>query len=144
MPTAVDVARRFLELSVGDLSELADLYADEVVIEIPFAVPPVPTSRETTRDELRALFTRANAGRRYTHVSGVSIHELTDPQKVVVEYTLHGVLEPSGAEFDLAYIMVITVVDGLITHSRDYNDFVRAARVLGQTERLISFLSDGD
>jgi len=140
MSAATDVAEKFLELSVRDLAALAELYAEDVVIEMPFAAPLFPTRRTTTREELRAQFARPS-GRTYTRVDNVRILESSDPDVAIIEYDLHGNVNETGRDFTLSYIQIITVKGGLITHSRDYNSIVQAAQAFGMEEQLRGALS---
>jgi hypothetical protein len=140
---ATDTARRFIEATTTDPNTLADVYADRVVIEMPFAAPLFPVVREATREELHSGFTRAG-GPRYTQVSDVRIHETTDPTTAVLEYRLYGTAAGDEREFALDYIMVITVEDGRIVHSRDYVSLVQAAQAMGMTEQLTTALNPTD
>jgi ketosteroid isomerase-like protein len=65
----------------------------------------------------------------YTAVKNATIHETTDPQVAIVEFTVVGTLLPTGKQFELPSINVIRVVDGLIAESRDHSDGVRAAKL---------------
>jgi uncharacterized protein len=117
----------------GDPSGMADCYAADVVIEMPFASAGLyPERIETTREELRARFAAGAATRRYSRVDRLLIHETADPEVVVAEYALSGETVPAGEPFTLPFAMVVTVRDGRIVHSRDYTDQVAAARVLGR------------
>ncbi|GAA1551247.1 nuclear transport factor 2 family protein [Kribbella lupini] len=140
MSEATEAAQRFIEATVTDLNRLADVYADRVVIEMPFAAPLFPVVREMTRDELRTQFTRAGRPR-YTGVSDVRLHETAAANTAVLEYRLHGVTAEDEREFTLDYVMVITTRDGQIVHSRDYSNLVQAAQAMGTTEQLIAALS---
>ncbi len=140
MSEATQAAQRLIEATVNDPSALADVYADRIVIEMPFAAPLFPALREVTREELRAGFTRAG-GPRYTGVSEVRIHEATAENTAILEYRLHGVTAEEEREFTLDYIMVITTEGGQIVRSRDYSNLVQAARAMGMTEQLIAALS---
>jgi ketosteroid isomerase-like protein len=138
---ATETAARFLSQTISDISALADLYAEEVVIEMPFAAPLFPQVRHTTREELRAGFTRT-ANRRYTRIENARILETTDPTVAVIEYDLHGVRETDDSEFTLSYVQVITVESGLITHSRDYGSPLQAAEAFGLKDQLIAALQN--
>lgn len=140
MSEATDTARRFLRVTVDDLSALAEVYGDEVVIEMPFAAGIAPTSRRVTRDELHAQFSREGIPR-YTAVSGETILECADPHTAVLEYRLHGE-RADGQAFATDYIMVITTRDGRIVHSRDYSNPVQAALNSGRADQLIRLLQD--
>lgn len=139
MSEATDAAHRLLEATVADPDALADVYADKVVIEMPFAAPLFPAVREVTREELRAGFTRTD-GPRYTGVSGVRVHETAEANTAVLEYRLHGVADADEREFALDYVMIITTEHGRIARSRDYSSVVQAAQAMGMTEQLVAAL----
>ena len=141
--TTREVVERFLEATVsGHPERIADYYADEVVIEMPFATQPLyPPRIETTREQLRARFAAGAAVRRYTDLGRVTIHETTDPEVAIVEYELHGRMVASDKPFTLAFAMVITVRDGRIVHSRDYSDPIAGARALDRVPDLVSALT---
>ena len=138
-----EVAGRFLEAVISSSpDDLADLYASRVVIEMPFGPPLLPARMETGRDEWRARFRAGSASRRYDRVEHARIHQTADPQ-VVIEYDLHGeVLEPERRPFVMSYVMVMTIRDGLIVHSRDYVDPVAGARLLGRLPELVAALTE--
>jgi ketosteroid isomerase-like protein len=138
MSEATDAARRFLQVTIDDLSALANVYGEEVLIEMPFAMGFAPTSRRTTRDELAAQFTREGIPR-YTSASNVNILECTDPHTAVLEYRLHGE-RLDGQAFESDYIMVITTREGRIVRSRDYSNPVQAARNSGRVDQMIEFM----
>ncbi|MEU4744609.1 nuclear transport factor 2 family protein [Actinosynnema sp. NPDC023658] len=137
---------RFLETVIsGRPGDLADFYAPTVVIEMPFAATALHPSRiETTREELRSRFAAGAAIRRYTGLDNVLIHQTTDPRTIIVEYALRGEMVDTGEPFHLNYVMVMTVHDGLITHTRDYTDPIAGARVLGKLPELLTALADTD
>ncbi|GAA2395648.1 nuclear transport factor 2 family protein [Dactylosporangium salmoneum] len=137
------LVERFLQATVSaDPGDLADFYADEVVIEMPFAAPGlVPPRTETTREQLRARFAAGRAVRHYTGLSGVRIHETAEPGTVIAEYDLHGTMLATGAPFTLRFVMVMTIRDGRIAHTRDYSDPIAGARALGRLPELVATLS---
>ncbi|GAB3808395.1 nuclear transport factor 2 family protein [Humibacter antri] len=138
MSEATDAARRFLQLTIDDIGRLAEVYADEVVIEMPFAAGIAPTSRRTTRAELEAQFTRGDIPR-FTSLTEVNILECADPSTAVLEYRLNGTRH-DGQPFANDYVMVITTRDGRIVHSRDYSNPVQAAQNSGRVDQLIQAL----
>ncbi|MBS2537564.1 nuclear transport factor 2 family protein [Catenulispora sp. NF23] len=112
----------------GTRDDLADCYAEDVVITNPFAPEEFRESRGNA-----AVRTRMKSFAQYLHyteIKNVTIHETTDPQVAVVEFTVVGDLAPSGKQFELPSINVIRVVDGLIAESRDHSDGVRTAKLL--------------
>jgi uncharacterized protein len=141
--TARQTAEHLLQATVGsDPGAIADCYAPAVVIEMPFAVAPLYPSRiQTTREELRARFRAGTAVRRYRRLSDVAIHETADPEVVIAEYELHGELTTTGEPFSQRFIMVLTVRDGQIVHSRDYTNPVTGAKLLGRVPELVAALA---
>jgi ketosteroid isomerase-like protein len=137
-----DVVEQFLRAALDLASgELADLYAPEVELEMPFALPPYPRRAVIGREDLRARFRAGSATRRYLKVDAVVIHETADPEVVVVEYDLHGEALATSTPFVLSNAMVMTIRDGLIVHSRDYSDPIAAARALGALPQLVQTLT---
>jgi ketosteroid isomerase-like protein len=139
------VAGRFLQAAAsGQPQDMADFYAEHVVIEMPFAPAPLyPTRIETTREELRARFAAGTALRRYTALDKVVIHETGDPAVIIVEYDLHGEMVPSAEPFVLSFAMVMTIRDGQIVHTRDYADPIAGARALGRLPELMAAAAAG-
>jgi ketosteroid isomerase-like protein len=89
--------------------DMADCYAPQVIIEMPFAVDALfPPRIDTTREDLRARFNAGAATRRYKTLSNVTIHETADPEVVIAEYELHGERTATGEPFCLRFAMVIT------------------------------------
>jgi ketosteroid isomerase-like protein len=139
----VTIVQRFLDTTVsGRPGDLADFYAPTVVIEMPFATEALYPSRiETTREELRRRFAAGASVRRYTGLDEVQIHETTDPERIIVEYRLHGEMLATKEPFSVRYAMIITIRDGLIVHTRDYTDPIAGARLLGKVPELVAALT---
>jgi len=134
---------QFLQAAVSDTpGNMADCYAPEVIIEMPFAVDALYPSRvETTREELRARFQAGAERRRYRSLRNVTIHETADPEVIVAEYELDGEMTATGEPFSMRFAMVVTVKDGHIVHSRDYSDPIAGARALSRLPELVSALA---
>ena len=137
-----ETIEQFLRAAVSTSpGDMADCYAQDVVVELPFAVAGLSPSRvETTREELRARFQAGRASRRYSDLSDVAIHETADPEVIIAEYELHGEMTATGEPFRMRFVMVVTIKDGQIVHSRDYSDPIAGARLLGRLPDLISEL----
>lgn len=139
-------AERLLHAVIGaNPGDIADCYAPAVVIEMPFAAPALYPSRiETTREELRARFQAGAAARRYQRLSDAVIHDTADPEVVITEYQLHGELIETGEPFSQRFVMVMTVREGQIVHSRDYTNPITGARLLGKLPELLAALGAGE
>jgi uncharacterized protein len=133
---------RFLKAVVSPSpGDLADCYADQIVIEMPFASGLAPERFETTREEIRQRFAAGAASRRYTGLRGVRVHETAEPDVIVLEYSLDGTRIADGEPFAMTFVMVLTFRDGLIAHSRDYTDPIAGARALGRLPELTAALA---
>ena len=143
MRTPRETVERLLQAAISATpDDMADCYAPEVVIEMPFAVAALyPARIETTREQLRARFQAGPASRRYTALRDVTIHETADPEVVIAEYELQGEMTGNGEPFSVRFAMIVTVRDGQIVHSRDYTDPIAGARLLGRLPELISALA---
>ena len=135
---------RFLKAVVSPTpGDMADCYADQVVIEMPFASGLAPGRIETTREEIRQRFAAGAAARRYTGLRDVRIHETADPDVLVLEYSLDGTRISDSEPFTMSFVMVLTFRAGLIAHSRDYTDPIAGARALGRLPELAAMLTPG-
>jgi uncharacterized protein len=111
---------------------------------MPFAVAPLyPDRIETTREELRARYQAGRAKRRYKDLSNVVVHETTDPDVVIIEYELHGEFTETAEPFSVRFLMILTIRDGQIVHSRDYSNPIAGARLIGKVPELVAALSAG-
>jgi ketosteroid isomerase-like protein len=113
----------------GTRDQVADLYAPDAVIEIPFA-PGEITAVAPGREALRARMNAAAALFDFDAVSDVRLHETADPEVVVAEYRISGHLTGGAKPFSLSYITVTRVRDGLIVSSRDYGNPLEASALL--------------
>jgi len=122
---AREVFDQFLAASVENRwDDLADLYAEDVVIEMPFTPAGVPRLTKG-REELRRRFHAAGGLRRLVKADNVMVHETSDPAVLVAEFDLHQ--ELGGEAFVSTYVMVLTIADGRIAYSRDYSDTAASA-----------------
>jgi uncharacterized protein len=137
--TVEQLLRATVSATPGDM---ADCYAPEVVIEMPFAATALyPSQIAVTREELRARFQAGTAVRRYKSLANVTVHETADPEVIIAEYELNGEMTATSEPFSVRYAMVITVRDGHIVRSRDYTDPIAGARLLGRLPELVASLA---
>lgn len=106
-----------------------DLLADDAVVEFPFA-PPGRPGRFDGRDEFLAFARpqRAALPVRFEAVRDVVVHDTADPEVIVVEYVIAGVLTTTGQPAAAPFVSVLRIRDGKIVHWREYqNPLVMAA-----------------
>lgn len=125
----------------GSWGELADLYAEDVLIEIPFAMPGAPRRAQGNsvfRGRLQASADRRDVNK----VENVVIHETADPEVVIGEYELHLTSASTGEPHVCGYVTVIRVRDGKIVHSRGYSDPLAQAEALGKMPEVLTLLNE--
>jgi ketosteroid isomerase-like protein len=107
--------------------DLAQLYADETDVVHPFDPERAPALR--TRDQLREHFAAGAARSQRVRFApeDIRIHDTTDPEVVVAEFTYRGARIDTGEPFEVPGIFVMRVRDGEIVESRDYFDHAAAA-----------------
>jgi ketosteroid isomerase-like protein len=129
-------------ISDGRWDDLADLYAQDAVVEMPFA--PSPPTRLEGREAVRAHFAAAAGGPLRLQADNVVVHDTGDPEVVIAEFDYHGQVTTTGPSFEVANVQVLRVRDGRIVASRDYHDHLAIAAALGKLHELLSLLIHQD
>jgi uncharacterized protein len=115
--------------------ELDRLYADDAVVEYPFALPA--PMRLDGRDAIRRYFAAAAASPLQLRAHNMVVHETADPEVVVAEWVYEGRVTTTRRSFRVSNIQVSTVRDGRIVTSRDYHNHVVLAAVTGRLPSLL-------
>jgi uncharacterized protein len=127
--TPRQTVERLLDALVSmDHNKIADFYAEDVVIEMPFHDQPLEPGREA----LRARMAGAAGIWQFDGVDDVRIHETADPEVVIAECAIHGRAAKLDRDVSLRYVMIIRVRDGLVVHSRDYADNARINALMAE------------
>lgn len=111
-----------------DWSRLHEMYAEDAVVQMPFALP-APVRLHGREEVRRHLAGNAQVGITL-RVSGVRMHETADPEVVIAEFDYDGHAASTGRDFHVANIQVLRVRDGLIQETRDYHNHAVLADVL--------------
>ncbi|SNS52074.1 nuclear transport factor 2 family protein [Actinomadura mexicana] len=122
-------ARLSAGISAGRWHELAALYAEDAVVEQPFALPSAAPRLEG-RAAIDRHFRAAARGPLDLRARDVVVHETGDPEVIVAEFGYDGRVTTSGRAFRTANIQVLRVRDGLIAETRDYHDHPGLARAM--------------
>ena len=110
------------------------LLADDAVIEIPFAARGRPRRFEGRASFLAfAQAARGSLPVRFTDCRDVAIHDTTDPEVIVVEYELTGIVTTTGDRATARFIGVLRVRNGRIAAWREYQDTLAIAQALAQS-----------
>jgi ketosteroid isomerase-like protein len=116
----VDLIPRALQLLLDkDMAGFAGLWAEDGVMEFPFAPPGYPSrleGRAAIEEHLRDYPKMLDIQGFPTQV----VHQSTNPDVAVVEFDAEGVVVSTGRPYRFSYIAVITLRDGEIVSYRDY------------------------
>lgn len=122
-----------------DADALADLYAEDAVHEFGFFTPQ-HEPRYTSREQVRAAYTRTWAGR---GVDIVELHDLAvheDGATVVSEWAATIRRRDTGEDLPLAGVLILTSADGELTHVRDYMDVLGMLHRTGRLQAVAATL----
>jgi ketosteroid isomerase-like protein len=100
--------------------DLAQHYADDATVDMPFAIP-VPV-RLRGRAEIERHLAMADGVPLEFEVHNVIIHETLDPEVIIAEYDYRIRVTTTGHERTVANIQIFRVRDGEIVETRDYHD----------------------
>ena len=126
-------------ISEARWSELSELFADDAVIDYPFALPS-PT-RLAGRPAIERYFASAAQVPLRLKARDFVVHETTDPEVVVAEWDYEGTVTTTGRTFEVSNITVSRVRGGKIVASRDYHNHAILAGVTGRLAAAVASLT---
>ncbi|ALG14718.1 hypothetical protein AOZ06_11560 [Kibdelosporangium phytohabitans] len=126
-------------LLAKDMDAVADLWAEHGVGEFPFAAGNSP-KHLAGREEVRQYLAGYPDLMDVRDIPEVTVHHTRQPDTIVVEFTANGRTVRTGEPYQLDYIAVITVQDGLITRYRDYWSPLATATAAGTLPELLDAL----
>jgi uncharacterized protein len=139
-----DLVEHALELLLKhDMAGFAGLWAEDGVLEFPFASAGYP-ARVEGRDAIREYLRDYPNLLDIREVTAKTVHQTADPAVVVAEFTVAGIVVATQKPYELSYIAVITVENGEIRTYRDYWSPLAAAEVLGGVDELTAAFTGGD
>ncbi|MFE9634567.1 nuclear transport factor 2 family protein [Streptomyces sp. NPDC006463] len=135
-----EVFQKLIEgVGAGRFTELAELYAEDAVVETVFE--PVGPRRIEGRAALKERFAGVSASSPVTLTpANVVVRETDDAEVVVAEFDYHVHHRVTGRTFEAANIQVLRVRDGLIVSSRDYHDHLALVLAGGGLPQLVAAL----
>jgi ketosteroid isomerase-like protein len=125
-------------VAAGKWGEIADLYAEDTVVETPFALP-FP-HRAEGREAIRAHFARSGAGAMEMQTENIRVYETTDPEVIVIECDYKGRFIPTGRTFEAPSVQILRVRDGLIVSARDFTNHAVIAAAAGRLSAVLTAL----
>ncbi|WNV92133.1 nuclear transport factor 2 family protein [Umezawaea sp. Da 62-37] len=113
-----------------DMKSFAGLFAEDGVLEFPFAAPGAPQrvdGRAAIEEYLRGYPDMLDV----REVAEKVVHRTEDPEVVIVEMAVDGVVVATATPYRMRYIAVLTVRDGEVRRYRDYWSPAAAAEIMG-------------
>lgn len=110
----------------------AELLADDVVVETPFAPPGM--RRHEGSEAWLTYYRTSGAGLlvRFEQFRELATRQTDDPEVIVVEYELTGTVIATGVRSSVTCIAVLRVSDGRIKHWREYQDILAITEALNR------------
>lgn len=111
----IETARKALG-AVGNAEAQLAHYTDDVVFEMPFAVPPLRyESKATMVERLGKVFSTLEM-----KLTINDIYPMEDPNMLVAEFVSNGRNLATGAPYGNSYIAILWFRDGLISKQREF------------------------
>ena len=137
-----ELVEHALELLLAkDMAAFAGLWAEDGILEFPFAArgyPPRLDGRAAVADYLRGYPDVLDV----REIPAKMLHQTDDPDVVIAEFEAAGIVVATGQPYTMRYIAVITVRDGEIARYRDYWSPLAATEAMGGAEQLLDGAHD--
>ncbi|MFJ8739874.1 nuclear transport factor 2 family protein [Embleya sp. NPDC127516] len=126
----VRIAERLLAaVGAGDRGAQVACYHPDVVLEFPYAAPPVRIEGKDAVDAYLAIA----LGVFELRLTVTRVHDCVDPDTVIVEFIGEGRARPTDRAYANTYIAVLAFRDGLVVGQREFYNPVPAAQALTAT-----------
>jgi ketosteroid isomerase-like protein len=136
-PSPSEVFERQLQsIASQNWSAMAELYADDAVVELPFNLPA--PLRIDGRAQLEARNRAAHDLPLQLSPDNLVIHQTTDPEVIVAEFDYAGRVTTTGRTFRVANVIVARIRDGKIVASRDYHNHAVIGEALGDLAEVLT------
>ena len=135
----LEKAQSYLKLlQAQDWDKWINLWADDAILEFPFA----PKNRPSIYRGKQDILTYMSSTTRSIVVESVAelkISLMLDPNKIVVELTINGHLKNNGATYNQQYVTFFEFESGKIKHYREYWNPVVSIDAYGGYEKWMEF-----
>jgi len=120
------IGRAFAGIAEFSAENMLEHYTDDLVLEMPYAVPPVTLNgKPTILKYLRGAFKIFHFS-----IDITDVHELVDPTMLILEYTSTGTVTTTGKVYANRYVGVYWFRDDRICRVREYFNPVLTAQSL--------------
>jgi ketosteroid isomerase-like protein len=111
-----------LEWIARDIERWLQLFADDAVVEFPYAVRLGLPTRLTGKAAIAEYFRRTPGVFRDLRFRDLQVHPTTNPEVVIGEVHGSATLAPGGEAYEQDYVMVLESRAGQIVRYREYWD----------------------
>lgn len=119
-----EIVSRFLEAEAKqDVQGMAAVLAEDIVFEMPFALPGLPDrveGKDTVVEFLERFLGKERGMFTGWDLQNIRIYRGGDPNLVFAELDGKGVVVKSGYQYRQKYIILFRISDGRIRHWREY------------------------
>lgn len=125
-----------LERIAGDIEGWLALFADDAVVEFPYAGSVGRAGRMVGKAAIAGYFRGTPGVFRALRFRGLRLHVCADPDVAIAEVHGSALVGPAGAAYEQDYVMVLRARAGQIVLYREYWDPTPAIAALGGTAGL--------
>jgi uncharacterized protein len=119
-----EIVSKFLQAEAKqDVQGMADVLAENIVFEMPFALPGLPDRVEgkgTVVEFMEQFLGKERGIFRGWDLHDIRIYPGGDPDLFFAELNVQSVVAQSGYQYRQKYIILFRVSDGRISHWREY------------------------
>ncbi|UIF84726.1 nuclear transport factor 2 family protein [Cupriavidus sp. UYPR2.512] len=138
----VKVFREFIDSLVAqDMERFFAIWHDDAVLEIPYA-PAGHPNRLEGKAALRAYLKDFPNLVAITGFPEQTLYELQDVSKAIAEVSCSGKVLSNGNDYNISYVWVFEVRDGLLYRLRDYWNPLAVLGAMGGAEALKNVLGE--
>lgn len=129
-------------LSSGDWERWGALWADDGVLEFPFA-PEGKAKAYQGRVAIVAYMREAAAAFEVSQVKSQRVHTMSDPAVACVELSISAVLRGADQPYEQSYVVFFEVSNRLIKRYREYWNPLSAIKAYGSMDEWMLHYPDG-
>jgi uncharacterized protein len=115
---------------VGNPDE-GSIYADDVVVELPYA-PKHHTGRLEGKAAVLRFLTNVGVYFSDLQIGEPRIYETGDPNQIIAEYPGSSISKETGLPYRQNYVAFVTAKDGKISHIREYYNPINVLVATGE------------
>lgn len=127
----------------ADAADLLDMFADEAVVEFPFA-PPGQRARLSGKAAITQYLQGLAGQFAFDRFGEPEIHATVDPAWAIAEFDVFARNSATGEPYNQRYVSFIGLKDGRIVHYREYWDPLVVVRALKGSAVVDAIVGSGE